>query len=66
MEALRGRNLTVSLKAVVFAVKGKISDEINLERLRLFLQQETSRKDICFAPDGLLLQGRVISIIPQI
>lgn len=56
---MRGSKLTVSIKAVAFAIKGNLSEEIKLERLRLFLQQEASRKGIRLDLDGLLLQGRV-------
>jgi len=56
---MRGNKLIVSIKAVAFAIKGDLSDEVKLERLRLFLQQEAARKRVSLDADGLVLQGRV-------
>jgi hypothetical protein len=56
---VRGNKLTVPIKAVAFAIKGDLSDEVKLERLRLFLQQEAARKGVSLDADGLVLQGRV-------
>lgn len=56
---MRGNKLIVPIKAVAFAVKGNLSDDVKLERLRLFLQQETERKNLSFDPDGPVLQGTV-------
>ena len=56
---MNGSKLTVSIKAVAFAVKGNLTDEIKLERLRLFLEQEAERKKVRFDTDGPVLQGRV-------
>jgi hypothetical protein len=56
---MRGTKLTVSTKAVAFAIKGNLSDEIKLERLRLFLQQEAERKGVRLDMDEPVLQGRV-------
>jgi hypothetical protein len=49
----------VSIKAVAFAIKGNLPDDVKLERLRLFLEQEATRKDVRFDADGPILQGRV-------
>ena len=51
--------MTVPIKAVAFAIKGNLSDDIKLERLRLFLQQEAERKGIRIDVDEPVLQGRV-------
>ncbi len=56
---MRGSKLVVSVKAVAFAVKGDLPDDIKLERLRLFLQQEATRKNIRLDTDEPVLQGRV-------
>ncbi|MBC7807123.1 MAG: hypothetical protein H7145_13350 [Akkermansiaceae bacterium] len=56
---MRGSKLTVPIKAVEFAVKGNLSEDVKLERLRLFLTQEAERKSISLDPSGLILQGRV-------
>ena len=56
---MRGTKLTVSIKAVAFAIKGDLPEEIKLERLRLFLQQEATRKGIRLDTDEPLLQGLV-------
>lgn len=56
---MRGSKLIVSVKAVAFAVKGDLSDDIKMERLRLFLQQEATRKNIRLDTDEPVLQGRV-------
>ena len=56
---MRGTKLTVSVKAVAFAIKGDVSEEIKLERLRLFLQQEATRKGIRLDTDEPLLQGLI-------
>lgn len=56
---VKGNKLTVSIKAVAFAVKGDLSDDIKLERLRLFLQQEATRKGVRLDTEEPLLQGRV-------
>ncbi len=56
---MRGNKLIVSIKAVAFAIKGNLPDDIKLERLRLFLEQEATRKDITLDPSGPLLHGRV-------
>jgi hypothetical protein len=56
---VRGNKLTVSIKAVAFAIRGDLSDDVKLERLRLFLQQEATRKGVRLDADGLVLQGRV-------
>lgn len=56
---MRGNKLIVPIKAVAFAVKGNLPDDIKLERLRLFLQQESERKNVSFDIDGPVLQGRV-------
>lgn len=56
---MRGNKLTVSIKAVAFAIKGNLSEEIKLERLRLFLQQEATRKGVNLDTDGPILQGQV-------
>jgi hypothetical protein len=56
---MRGTKLIVPIKAVAFAIKGNVSEEIKLERLRLFLQQEAERKNIRLDTDEPLLQGRV-------
>lgn len=56
---MKGNKLTVSIKAVAFAIKGELSDEIKLERLRLFLDQEATRKGVNLDADAPILQGRV-------
>jgi hypothetical protein len=56
---VRGNKLVVPIKAVAFAIKGDLSDEVKLERLRLFLQQEATRKSVSLDADGPILQGRV-------
>jgi len=56
---VKGSKLTVPIKAVAFAIKGNLSDDIKLERLRLFLQQEAERKGIRIDVDEPVLQGRV-------
>lgn len=56
---MKGSKLTVPIKAVAFAIKGNLSDDIKLERLRLFLQQEAERKGIRIDVDEPVLQGRV-------
>lgn len=56
---MRGTKLTVSIKAVAFAIKGDLSEDIKLERLRLFLQQEAARKGIRLDTDEPVLQGIV-------
>ena len=56
---MKGSKLTVPVKAVAFAVKGNLSDDVKLERLRLFLEQEAERKGVTLDVDGPLLQGRV-------
>ena len=56
---MRGNKLMVSIKAVAFAIKGDISEDVKLERLRLFLQQEATRKVVSLDVDGPVLQGRV-------
>jgi hypothetical protein len=56
---VRGTKLTVSMKAVAFAIKGDLPDEVKLERLRLFLQQEATRKGIRLDTDEPVLQGVV-------
>ncbi|MBC8103787.1 MAG: hypothetical protein H7Z41_14525 [Cytophagales bacterium] len=56
---MQGNKLIVSMKAVAFAVRGDLSDAIKLERLRLFLQQEATRKGVRLDTDGALLQGQV-------
>jgi hypothetical protein len=56
---MRGNKLTVPIKAVAFAIKGDLPEEVKLERLRLFLQQEAARKGIRLDTEGPLLQGRV-------
>jgi hypothetical protein len=56
---VKGSKLTVSMKAVAFAIKANVPDDIKLERLRLFLQQEAERKSIRLDADAPLLQGRV-------
>ena len=56
---MRGTKLTVSIKAVAFAIKGNLPEDIKLERLRLFLQQEATRKGIRLDTDEPVLQGRV-------
>ncbi len=56
---MKGNKLTVSTKAVAFAIRGDLPDDVKLERLRLFLQQEATRKGICLDTDAPLLQGRV-------
>ncbi len=55
---MRGNKLTVPIKAVAFAIKGNLADDVKLERLRLFLQQEATRKNVTLDPDGPVLQGR--------
>ncbi len=49
----------MSIKAVAFAIKGNLPDEVKLERLRLFLQQEAARKNVRLDTDDPILQGRV-------
>ena len=56
---MRGNKLIVSIKAVAFAIRGDLSDDVKLERLRLFLQQEAARKGVSLDADGLVLQGQV-------
>lgn len=56
---MRGNKLIVSIKAVAFAIKGDIPEDIKLERLRLFLQQEATRKGVNLDADGPILQGQV-------
>ena len=56
---MRGTKLIVSMKAVAFAIKGDLPDEVKLERLRLFLQQEATRKGIRLDTDEPVLQGIV-------
>ena len=56
---MRGNKLSVSIKAVAFAIKGDLPDDVKLERLRLFLQQEASRKGVGLDADAPVLQGRV-------
>ena len=56
---MRGTKLTVSIKAVAFAIKGKMPEEVKLERLRLFLDQEATRKGIRLDTDEPILQGLV-------
>lgn len=56
---MRGTKLTVSIKAVAFAIKGNLPEDIKLERLRLFLQQEATRKGIRLDMDEPVLQGVV-------
>ncbi|MES2459304.1 MAG: hypothetical protein V4671_01885 [Armatimonadota bacterium] len=56
---MKGNKLTVSIKAVAFAVKGDLPDDVKLERLRLFLEQEATRKGVRLDTDGPILQGRV-------
>jgi hypothetical protein len=56
---MRGTKLTVSIKAVAFAIKGNVPEDVKLERLRLFLEQEATRKGIRLETDEPLLQGCV-------
>ena len=56
---MRGSKLVVPIKAVAFAIKGNLSDEVKMERLRLFLDQEATRKNIRLDIDSPVLQGRV-------
>lgn len=56
---MKGSKLVVPIKAVAFAIKGNLPDDIRLERLRLFLQQEAERKKISLDTDSPVLQGRV-------
>ena len=56
---MRGNKLIVPIKAVAFAIKGNLPDDIKLERLRLFLQQESERTGSSFDVDGRVLQGQV-------
>ncbi|MCX6368522.1 MAG: hypothetical protein NTX57_17710 [Armatimonadetes bacterium] len=56
---MRGTKLTVSIKAVAFAIKGNLPEDIKLERLRLFLDQEATRKGIRLDTDEPMLQGLV-------
>jgi hypothetical protein len=56
---MNGSKLTVSIKAVAFAIKGNLPDDVKMERLRLFLQQEATRKGVRLDVDAPLLQGRV-------
>ena len=56
---MRGTKLTVSIKAIAFAIKGSVPEDIKLERLRLFVQQEATRKGIRLDTDEPVLQGRV-------
>ena len=56
---MRGTKLTVAVKAVAFAIKGNLPDDIKLERLRLFLDQEATRKGIRLDTDEPVLQGLV-------
>jgi hypothetical protein len=55
---VRGGKLTVPVKAVAFAIKGDLPDDVKLERLRLFLEQEAERKGVKLDLDGPLLHGR--------
>jgi hypothetical protein len=56
---MRGTKLIVPIKAVAFAIKGDVSEDIKLERLRLFLQQEATRKNIRLDTDEPILQGLI-------
>lgn len=56
---MKGNKLTVPIKAVAFAVKGNLSDDIKLERLRLFLEQEATRKGVRLDVSAPVLQGQV-------
>jgi hypothetical protein len=56
---VRGNKLIVPIKAVAFAIKGDLPNEVKRERLRLFLQQEAARKGVSLDADAPLLQGRV-------
>ena len=56
---MRGTKLTVSVKAVAFAIRGDVSEDVKRERLRLFLQQEATRKGIRLDMDAPVLQGLV-------
>ena len=56
---MRGTKLTVSVKAVAFAIKGNVPEDVKLERLRLFLEQEAARKGIRLDTDAPVLQGLV-------
>lgn len=56
---MRGSKLTVSIKAVAFAIKGNLPDDVKLERLRLFLEQEAERKGIRIDLGEPVLQGLV-------
>jgi hypothetical protein len=56
---MRGTKLTVSTRAVAFAIKGDLPEDIKLERLRLFLEQEATRKGIRLDTDAPVLQGLV-------
>lgn len=56
---MNGGKLIVPIKAVAFAIKGNLSDDVKLERLRLFLDQEAERKKVRLDIDGPILQGRV-------
>ncbi len=56
---MRGSKLIVPIKAIAFAIKGNLPEDVKLERLRLFLTQEAERKGINLDPNAPLLQGRV-------
>lgn len=56
---MKGNKLTVPIKAVAFAIKGNLSEEIKMERLRLFLDQEATRKGVRIDVREPVLQGRV-------
>jgi len=56
---VRGNKLTVPIKAVAFAIRGNLPEDIRYERLRLFLQQEAERQGVSFDVDKPVLQGRV-------
>jgi hypothetical protein len=56
---VKGSKLTVPMKAVAFAIKGNLPDDVKLERLRLFLQQEADRKKISLDTSAPVLQGQV-------
>jgi hypothetical protein len=56
---MRGNKLVVPIKAVAFAIKGDLPDDVKLERLRLFLQQEATRKGVRLDTEGPLLHGRM-------
>jgi len=56
---MKGSKLVVPINAVAFVVKGKLADDMKLERLRLFLDQEATRKGIKLDVSEPVLQGRV-------